>query len=128
MNAVSQIRVEENALARRLRIVKSLRVFNRSGKDAKVIITPCPITSIKSVGHSYLGNYELETHGEYLPQEAPIRDGENHTFTLDNSQIYYTTLFKCKDEWKLHRKSIRLDASINDFVLLPRHANDTEYF
>ena len=128
MYVQSQIKVEENALARRLRIIKSLNVFNRSGKDAKVIITPCPIKSIKSVGLSKLGNYEIETHGEYLPQEAPIRDGGNHTFTLDNSQIYYTTLFKCQDEWKLHRKNIKLDTSVNDFVLLPRHANDTEYF
>jgi len=128
MNALSRIRVEENALARRLRIVKSLRVFNKSGKDARIIITPCPIKSIKSVGHIYLGNYEIESHGEYLPQELTIRDGSDNTFTLDNSQIYYTTLFKCENEWKLHRKNIKLDASINDFVLLPRHANDTQYF
>lgn len=128
MYAQSQIKVEENALARRLRIIKLLNVFNRSGKDAKVIITPCPIKSVKSVGLSKVGCYDIETHGEYLTQEAPIRDGEYYTFKLDNSQIYCTTLFKCQNEWKLHRKNIKLDTAVNDFILLPRHANDTEYF
>lgn len=128
-------------IARMLRIERSLTVYNKSGKDAKVFITPCPIKRIKAVGLERLGHIEVELDGDYLTQEMFIKDGGEYTFTLDNSQVYYTTLFKTNtgktnkthpnktnaEEWMIHRKNIKLDASRYDFVLLPRHANDLEH-
>lgn len=120
-------------IARMLLIERSLTVYNKSGKDAKIFITPCPIKRIKAVGLERLGHLEVELDGDYLTQEMFIKDGSEYTFTLDNSQVYYTTLFKTNasktsaEEWKIHRKNIKLDASRYDFVLLPRHANDLEH-
>jgi hypothetical protein len=122
----SQQAPQQNLLARIFRINRQLKVSNRSGKNAKICISPCPIKSIKMLGVKKLLQVEFQTEGNYLTQEDKILNDGEHTFTLDNSQVYYTTLFECNGEWKLHRKNMRLDAAWYDLVLLPRHANDTE--
>jgi hypothetical protein len=122
----SQQAPQQNKVARIFRISRQLKVSNRSGKNAKICISPCPIKSIKLFGVKKLLQVEFQTDGTYMTQEEKIPSGGEHTFSLDNSQVYYTTLFECNGEWKVHRKNIRLDAAWYDLVLLPRHANDTE--
>lgn len=109
-------------------ILKSLLVENKSGKIAKVVITPCPIKTISLIGLEKLGQFSFILRGDYLPQEMMINDKKTHTFDLDNSQIYYTTFFYGNKEWRLARKNVKHDSSKYNLVLYPEHANETQNF
>ena len=121
-------KIEEDIFLKRLRIKKTLLVENKSGKIAKVVITPCPIKTISLIGLEKLGQFSFTLSGDYLPQEMMINDKKTHTFDLDNSQIYYTTFFYGDKEWRLARKNIKHDSTKYNLVLYPEHANETQNF
>lgn len=105
-----------------------LLVENKSGKIAKVVITPCPIKTISLIGLEKIGQFSFTLSGDYLPQEMMINDKKTHTFELDNSPIYYTTFFYGNKEWRLARKNVKHDSNKYNLVLYPEHANETQNF
>ena len=109
-------------------ILRRLLVENKSGKIAKVVITPCPIKTISLIGLEKIGQFSFTLSGDYLPQEMMINDKKTHIFELDNSPIYYTTFFYGNKEWRLARKNVKHDPTKYNLVLYPEHANETQNF
>lgn len=91
----TKIRPPKLGIMRRVGLKKIASVNNISGKNALILISPNPITTLSSVNIGFSGfnfGFTLKQNGDYLTQEIPIMSGTRTEIELDNTQ-YRCTLY-----------------------------------
>ena len=114
-------------ILRRMGFDKTIYVRNSSGKDAWVVLSPCPIINISSLEIKKIGNLSTTTiGGEIKCQQFFIKthSGEKQ-FELDNTKLYYTVFFYCDGKWKCPYKDRKINARYYDINLLPKNVDES---
>jgi hypothetical protein len=112
-------------LSRRLGFVKKIIVNNISGKDAWVILSPSPISSISTIGMEKVNVSFSHIGGEIKCQQFGIKNNNKKEYELDSSKIYYTVFFNCDGKWKCPYKDRKINANIYDINLLPKNVEES---
>ena len=111
--------------SRRLGFVKKIIVNNISGKDAWVILSPSPISSISAIGMEKVNVSFSHIGGEIKCQQFGIKNNNKKEYELDSSKIYYTVFFNCDNKWKCPYKDRKINANIYDINLLPKNVEES---
>jgi hypothetical protein len=116
-------------LQRVILIDKFVRITNISGKDAYVILTPAPITTLSAfgLGIGFAGmdasvDAELDTKGDYKAQKISIPNNTGGKYTLDNSQFCCTLYINDGTQWKKSWDNRRFNGRKFDINILEKHA------
>jgi hypothetical protein len=113
---------------RRIGISKVVTINNISGKNAWVILSPNPITSVSSIEIYKLGKITIETKGDYKPQHISIANNARGEYDLDNSLTYVSLFLNIDEKWK----KVWLDRLFNtrkyNINILERHVNIAQDF
>jgi hypothetical protein len=110
---------------RRVGYDKKIIVNNKSGKDAWVILSPSPITSINSLEIKNIGTVSFSQHGEIQCQQFFINNSNEKEYDLDTSVIYYTVFFDFNGKWKCPYKNRKIDAKIYNITLTPKNLDES---
>ena len=116
-------RVQPNVFSffRYLGFAHKITVYNISGKQAWIILSPAPICGVSSFGLDKVGQISFTTNGNYKCQQSPLMASTAREFDLDNNQIYYSVFFNCDGKWKVHFKDRKMNSTKYDINLLQRH-------
>jgi hypothetical protein len=107
---------KDTGLLHKIGIRCNIRINNSCDKNAYVIITPTPITSVASIGVEKLGNIQYEQHGEYKSEEMMILPGKEKFFELETSKIYISVLIEVEDcKWRQWRKNRLINSKKIDY-------------
>lgn len=108
---------------------KSVIINNISGKDAYVILTPCPITIVSSfsvsLGFSAINasvDASLDTKGEYKSQKVSILNDTSSRCSLDNTKFYCTLYINDGEHWKKSWDNRRFNGKKFNINILEKHS------
>jgi hypothetical protein len=107
---------------------RRIRIDNQSSVNSRVIITPGPITNLKSLQIEKLGAIELENTGEYRPQKFHILSKRSKSPRVKVREFYITCLLQIKDEqgnqiWGFLWEN-RLFSCFEDVCIVERHIDE----
>jgi len=98
-------------ISRRLGFDKKIIVNNISGKDAMVLLSPKPISSISPFELEKLGNLAFShIGGEIKCQQFGTKNNNAKEYDLDSRQIYYTVFFDFDGKWKCPYKDRKINS------------------
>jgi hypothetical protein len=107
---------------------KSVIINNISGKNAYVVLTPAPITTLGSfgLGAGFAGmeasiNASLDTKGEYKSQKLSISNNTSSRCELDNTKFYCTLFFDIDGEWRKSWDNRRFNGKKFNLNILEKH-------
>ena len=107
---------------------KSVMINNISGKNAYVVLTPAPITTLNSfgLGVGFSGmeasiNASLDSKGEYKSQKFSISNNTSSLCGLDNTKFYCTLFIDCDGEWKKSWDNRRFNGKKFNINILEKH-------
>jgi hypothetical protein len=106
---------------------KSVIINNISGKNAYVILTPAPITTLSSFGLGAGFGMEasidasLDSKGEYKSQKLSISNNTSSRYELDNTKFYCTLFFDIDGEWKKSWDNRRFNGKKFNLNILEKH-------
>ncbi len=108
---------------------KSVIINNISGKNAYVILTPCPITTVSSfgIGSGFAGieasiDASLDTKGEYKAQKVSISNNTSSRCELDNTKFYCTLYINDNEQWKKSWDNRKFNGKKFNINILEKHA------
>jgi hypothetical protein len=111
-----------------LYLEKSVIINNISGRDAYLILTPAPITTLSSlvVGIGFAGieasvDASLDTKGEYKVQKVSITNNTSSRYELDNNKFYCTLYINDGNQWKKSWDNRKFNGRNYDINILEKH-------
>jgi hypothetical protein len=116
--------VQNNPIARRLGFAYELVIYNRTDKDAWVLLAPHKICTFESCGIDKIGSIGLNVIFTPQTQKKLIPKGTSWTAELDTNDVYYSVFYDWGNKvYKSNAQEILHNARKSDINLLPRHAN-----
>lgn len=116
--------IQENAIARRLGFGYELKIYNRTDRDAWVLLAPHKICTFECGSIDKLGSIGLNIIFDPKTQKKLVPSGTTWTAELDTNDVYYSVFYDFgKSVYKSNAQEILHNARKSDINLLPRHAN-----
>lgn len=113
---------------------KSVIINNISGKNAYIVLTPAPITTLNSfsIGIGIPGidtsiDASLESKGEYKVQKISISNNTSSKIELDNNKFYCTLFIDIDGEWKKSWDNRRFNGRKFNINILEKHVTSALY-
>jgi hypothetical protein len=107
---------------------KSVIINNISGKNAYVVLTSAPITTLSSFGLTagFAGmeasiDASLDSKGEYKSQKLSIANNTSSRCELDNTKFYCTLFIDIDGEWKKTWDNRRFNGRKFNINILEKH-------
>jgi hypothetical protein len=107
---------------------KSVIINNISGKNAYVVLTPAPITTLSSfgLGAGFAGmeasiEASLDSKGEYKSQKLSILNNTSSRCELDNTKFCCTLFFDIDGEWRKSWDNRRFNGKKFNLNILEKH-------
>ena len=106
---------------------KKIRIDNNTSTNARIVITPGPITNLKSLQIEKIGSVEVENIGTYHPQKFHILDGHSKKLRVKAREFYVTCLLEIhngdKKLWGFLWEN-RLFSCFEDICIIERHIKE----
>lgn len=106
---------------------RKIRINNNTSANARIVITPGPITNLKSLQIEKVGSVEVEHVGKYRPQKFHILGGNSKKLRVKAREFYVTCLLQIKNDEKLVWSFLwenRLFSCFEDICIIERHIDE----
>ena len=116
--------IRENVIGRRLGFAYELKIYNRTDRDAWVLLAPHKICTFNGASIDKIGSVSVDIKFNPLTQKKLVPANTTWTATLDTNDVYYSVFYDygCS-VYKSNAQEILHNARKSDINLLPRHAN-----